>query len=156
MGLVRVPRNAWAYVMGGEVKMAQFRSRLYVEKYRVRVLIDAVAWQGLKAIGPLGRTAEQERELEALRKMLPLVAERLLGVWRDYKPRIENGGVTNAQFLPPLIREQQKLPVVVTVKEKQHDLKKEVNASSGKLGFHSSPSSTSIASDCSSRSTSSS
>ena len=28
VGLVRVPRNAWAYVMGGEVRMAQFRSRL--------------------------------------------------------------------------------------------------------------------------------
>ncbi|KAH9205157.1 hypothetical protein DL95DRAFT_397928, partial [Leptodontidium sp. 2 PMI_412] len=42
VGLVRLPRSAWTLVLGTEAKVAALRSRLYVEKYRVRVLIDAV------------------------------------------------------------------------------------------------------------------
>lgn len=159
VGLVRVPRNAWAYVMGGELRMAQFRSRLYVEKYRVRVLIDAVAWQGLRAIGPLCRTAQEERELNNLTKMLPLVAERLMGVWKDYKPRIENVGgrvETPAGNLPAPIKEDQKATVVVDVQEKKNYVQKGANKSTYKLRYHASSSTTSIASDCSSCSTSSS
>jgi hypothetical protein len=156
VGLVRVPRNAWAFVMGNEAKMGQFRSRLYVEKYRVRVLIDAVAWQGLRELGPLGRSSEQERELEMLRKMLPLVAERLMGVWKDFKPRIGNGGAAKPAHVAPRVNEQKKEPAVVAVQEERDDLKKDVKVASGKLGIHSSLSTTSIASSWSTRSTSSS
>lgn len=159
IGLVRVPRNAWAYVMGGELRMAQFRSRLYVEKYRVRVLIDAVAWQGLRAIGPLDRTAQEEGELNNLTKVLPLVAERLMGVWKDYKPRIEDGGrkiekpVRNSH-VP--VQEEQRPTMVVDIKEKKENNKRRESDATCKLGFHASSSTTSIASDCSSCSTSSS
>ena len=48
VGLVRLPQCAWNLVMGGESRAQALRSRLYVEKYRVRVLVEAVAWHGLK------------------------------------------------------------------------------------------------------------
>jgi hypothetical protein len=51
VGLVRLPRNAWVLVMRGEQKAASLRSRLYVKKYRVRVLIEAVCWVGLDRKG---------------------------------------------------------------------------------------------------------
>jgi hypothetical protein len=50
VGLVRVPRYVWLFVMGTEAKMAEPRSRLYVEKYRTRVLIKPVCWKGLREI----------------------------------------------------------------------------------------------------------
>lgn len=100
VGLVRVPKNAWIFVMGGEREMGRLRSKLYVEKYRVRVLIDAVVWLGLRNLGKERRTAEEERELEGLSAMLPLVAERMVGVWKDYRPRIE-GEELGKTDLPP-------------------------------------------------------
>jgi hypothetical protein len=48
VGLVRVPRYAWLFVMGTEAKMAGLMSRLYVEKYKTRVFIEAVCWKGLR------------------------------------------------------------------------------------------------------------
>jgi hypothetical protein len=42
VGLVRLFRAAWVLVMGTERKMKELRSRLYVEKYKVRVLINAI------------------------------------------------------------------------------------------------------------------
>jgi hypothetical protein len=86
VGLVRLPRAAWVLVMGTEAKMAALRSRLYVEKYRVRVLIEAVSWAGLESLE--SRTEKQEEELRSLQKMLPLIAERLIGVQKDYVPRL--------------------------------------------------------------------
>lgn len=86
IGLVRLPRVAWALVMGTEAKVAALRSRLYVEKYRVRVLIEAVSWAGLESLGM--RTGKQDDELKQLQKMLPLIAERLIGVQKDYVPRL--------------------------------------------------------------------
>jgi hypothetical protein len=47
-GLVRTPRFVWADVVGGTPgKAGVMRRRLCVEKYRVRVLIDAVRYKGL-------------------------------------------------------------------------------------------------------------
>ncbi|KAK0126638.1 hypothetical protein ONS95_008223 [Cadophora gregata] len=86
VGLVRLPRCAWTLVLGTEAKVAALRSRLYVEKYRVRVLIEAVAYEGLRGLE--GKSRREEDELRSLRRMLPLVAERLVGVQRDYKPRL--------------------------------------------------------------------
>lgn len=86
VGLVRLPKVAWTLVMGTEAKVAALRSRLYVEKYRVRVLIEAVSWAGLASLEP--RTERQNEELEQLQKMLPLIAERLIGVQKDYVPRL--------------------------------------------------------------------
>lgn len=86
VGLVRVPRCAWTLVLGTEAKVAALRSRLYVEKYRVRVLIEAVTWQGLRTLQT--RSARENEELRGLQKMLPLVAERLIGVQKDYRPRL--------------------------------------------------------------------
>ena len=86
VGLVRLPRCAWTLVLGTEAKVAALRSRLYVEKYRVRVLIEAVAYEGLRCLE--GKSRREEDELRSLRRMLPLVAERLVGVQRDYKPRL--------------------------------------------------------------------
>ncbi|CZR51169.1 uncharacterized protein PAC_01044 [Phialocephala subalpina] len=92
VGLVRLPRNAWILINGNEAKAASLRSRLYVEKYRVRVLIDAVNWYGLRSLDM--RNQEEEIEYQGLRNRLGLIAERLVGVWRDYSPRLkalENG-----------------------------------------------------------------
>jgi hypothetical protein len=86
VGLVRLPRAAWTLVMGTEVKVAALRSRLYVEKYRVRVLIEAVSWAGLAS--SVMRNDKQDEELRQLQKMLPLIAERLMGVQKDYVPRL--------------------------------------------------------------------
>ncbi|KAG4428718.1 hypothetical protein IFR05_015797 [Cadophora sp. M221] len=88
VGLVRLPRSAWILVLGTEAKVAALRSRLYVEKYRVRVLIEAVTWEGLRALGVGRRSKREEDELRSLRRMVPLIAERLVGVQRDYKPRL--------------------------------------------------------------------
>jgi len=86
VGLVRLPRCAWTLVLGTEAKVAALRSRLYVEKYRVRVLIEAIAYEGLR--GLRAKSRREEDELRSLRRMLPLVAERLVGVQKDYKPRL--------------------------------------------------------------------
>ncbi|KAJ5032293.1 uncharacterized protein L3040_008900 [Drepanopeziza brunnea f. sp. 'multigermtubi'] len=96
VGLVRLPRAAWEFVLGTEQKVASLRSRLFVEKYRVRVLIDAVAWEGLRCMaanwGWLGERGEDAKEcmeeLASLSRMLPLIAERSVGVHKDYKPRL--------------------------------------------------------------------
>ena len=87
VGLVRVPRNSWTFVCGGERNVMKMRSRLYVEKYRVRVLIEGICWHGLRNLEC--RSPAEEKEYEELCKLLPLVAERLMGVWRDYKPRLQ-------------------------------------------------------------------
>ncbi|XMA14283.1 hypothetical protein WAI453_007074 [Rhynchosporium graminicola] len=88
VGLVRLPRAAWVLVLGSEAKVAALRSRLFVEKYRVRVLIEAVVWEGLRQLGKEGRSRNEEDEWRSLKRMVPLVAERLVGVQRDYKPRL--------------------------------------------------------------------
>jgi len=82
VGLVRVPRYAWLFAMNTEAKMAERRSRLYVEKSRTRVLIKAVCLKELREME--GRGDEQEREYEELREMAPRVADGLVGVWRVY------------------------------------------------------------------------
>lgn len=79
-------RETWCVVCGGEDNARKLRSRFFVEKYRVRVLIDAVTWFGLRRINQ--RSVEQERELQGLEARLGVVAERLCGVWRDYVPRL--------------------------------------------------------------------
>jgi hypothetical protein len=87
VGLVRLPPDACALVMRGEQRAASLRSRLYVEKYRVRVLIEAVCWVGLN--GKRGLTEQEVMELKGLRGMLPLIFETLVGVQRDYVPRLK-------------------------------------------------------------------
>lgn len=101
VGLVRLPRCAWTLVLGTEAKVAALRSRLYVEKYRVRVLIEAVAYEGLRCLE--GKSRREEDELRSLRRMLPLVAERLVGVQRDYKPRLMrlNGEIVDETMVMP-------------------------------------------------------
>lgn len=66
--------------MRGEQKAASLRSRLYVEKYRVRVLIKAVCWVGLNGKGSAGLDEREVRELGELKGMLLLIAERLVGI----------------------------------------------------------------------------
>jgi hypothetical protein len=46
--LVRASRFAWFEIVGNEKKAVALRSSLAVEKYRVRVLIDAVNYKRLK------------------------------------------------------------------------------------------------------------
>jgi hypothetical protein len=87
VGLVRLPKNAWCLVIKGEHRAAYLRSRLYVEKYRVRVLIDAVCWVGLH--GKECLSEEEKGELKVLGDMLPLIAERWVGVLMDYVPRLK-------------------------------------------------------------------
>ncbi len=91
-GLVRLPRVAWGLVCGGREQ--ELRSRCYVEKFRVRVLIDAAVWYFGSMPGPVPAQAraseegERAREVERVRGRLGLVSERLEGVWRDYGPRV--------------------------------------------------------------------
>ncbi len=109
VGLVRLPRSAWVLVMGTEAKTTALRSRLYVEKYRVRVLIETVCYVGLK--GLIFRTTQQDDELRSLRKMLPLIAERLVGVQKDYVPRLTGRKIeaeVEAQRIEEVKTEQQK------------------------------------------------
>ena len=81
VGLVRLPRVAWVLVMGTEGKMKELRGRLYMEKYRVRALIDAVCWEALKKLKrESGLNEKQEGDLRALGRTLPLLIERLIGI----------------------------------------------------------------------------
>jgi len=129
-GLVRAPRFAWCDVCGGPREAGRLRGRLGVQKYRVRVLVDAVCWEGLRR---MERSVEEEREWGALRGMVPLLAERLVGVWKDYMPRLKGESVREKVVVV------QERPVEV-VKEKEDvterypdlDLKK-----SSKLSIHS-------------------
>lgn len=147
VGLVRTPRFAWFAICGGEREAGRLRSRLYVEKYRVRVLVDAVTWEGLKQLRqtiPLGKLPPKvESEYEVLRNMLPLLAERLVGVQKDYTPRLKG------ESAPEVVAAIQPKPVEV-VKEKKEipvepdfdlDLKK-----SSKISIHSMSSTTTFAS----------
>jgi hypothetical protein len=54
------------------------RSRLYIEKYRVRVLINTAYWVGLNRKEYLSE--EEKGELKVLKDMLLLIAERLVGI----------------------------------------------------------------------------
>lgn len=93
VGLVRNPQWAWNLVMGGESKAQALRSRLYVEKYKVRVLIEAVTWYCLKHTAHSRELSELEvEEFRALSVLLPLIAERCIGVHRDYSPRLKRHG----------------------------------------------------------------
>ncbi len=117
VGLVRLPRNAWVLVMRGEQRAASLRSRLYVEKYRVRVLIEAVCWVGLNGKG--GLSEQEVQELSVLRNMLPLIAERLVGVQKDYVPRLK--ALTGGDEKEAVVVEMQKevKPVVTVVERKE-------------------------------------
>jgi hypothetical protein len=121
VGLVRLPRNAWVLVMRGEQRAASLRSRLYVEKYRVRVLIEAVCWVGLN--GKTGLSEQEMQELTVLRNMLPLIAERLVGVQKDYVPRLR--ALTQGEEKKVLSAEvkQEVKPVVTVVEEKKEIVK---------------------------------
>lgn len=93
VGLVRLPQCAWNLVMGGESRAQALRSRLYVEKYRVRVLVEAVAWHGLKHTAHSQELKQPEvEEFRSLNVFLPLIAERCIGVHRDYSPRLKRYG----------------------------------------------------------------
>jgi len=157
VGLVRLPRAAWVLVMGTDGKMKELRSRLYVEKYRVRVLIDAVCWEALKKLKrESGLNEKQEGELRALGRMLPLIAERLVGVQKDYVPRLRA-----LQGLPAVEvekKEEKKEEVIVQEKTtepttKLGEFSKKVEKPwSRKMSIHSSSSIDSLASSCSSSS----
>ena len=76
VGLVRLPQCAWNLVMGGESRAQALRSRLYVEKYRVRVLVEAVAWHGLKHTAHSQELKQPEvEEFRSLNVFLPLIAD---------------------------------------------------------------------------------
>jgi hypothetical protein len=77
-GLVRAPRFAWYAVCGCPQEAGRLRGRLGVEKYRVRVLVDAVTWEGLRRMEGLDEGGR--KELEGLREMVPLLVERLRGM----------------------------------------------------------------------------
>jgi hypothetical protein len=158
VGLVRLPRNAWVLVMRGEQRAASLRSRLYVEKYRVRVLIEAVSWVGLNGKSELNEV--EVRELKGLRDVLPLIAERLVGVQKDYVPRLKalTGGEEKEVVSVQLTKVER--PVVTVVEEKKEVVKafKTPEPSllkipmSGKLSLRSSTSTDSLASTSSSSS----
>ncbi|KAE9381314.1 hypothetical protein N431DRAFT_392368 [Stipitochalara longipes BDJ] len=159
VGLVRLPRNAWVLVMRGEHRAASLRSKLYVEKYRVRVLIEAVCWVGLNGKGPL--TEQEMMELKGLRGMLPLIAERLVGVQKDYVPRLKTlMGADEKQVVSVELKEERPAVPVAVVEEKKEMVKafKTPEPSlfkmpmSGKLSIHSSASTDSLASTSSSSS----
>ena len=89
VGLVRLLRVAWVLIIGTEGKIKELRSRLYMEKYRVRALIDAVYWKALKKLKrESGLNEKQEGDLRALGRTLPLLVERLVGIQKDYVPRL--------------------------------------------------------------------
>lgn len=162
VGLVRVPRNAWGLVCGGEAQAGMLRSRLYVEKYRVRVLIDAVCWVGLNRMVTEERSASEEQELKELRMMLPLVAERLVGVQRDYVPRLTGKPIVEEEKIIEIkpeekkevakVEEKQVLPPPVTQPSLKAQLQEwsEKPKLGGKKSFHSSSSTDSWTSSCSS------
>lgn len=113
VGLVRLPKSAWVLVVGSEPKVAALRSRLYIEKYRVRVLIETVCFVGLKKLS--FRRQKEEEELRALKAMMPLIAERLVGVQTDYVPRL-----TGRKALPePAVQVQATIPVPVVEKKSE-------------------------------------
>jgi hypothetical protein len=162
VGLVRLPRNAWVLVMRGEQRAASLRSRLYVEKYRVRVLIEAVCWVGLNRKAGLSEVEVQE--LNVLKNMLPLVAERLVGLQKDYVPRLKAPmGGEEKEAVSVEVRKEEK-PVVAAVEQKKEVVKafKTPEPSllkmplSGKLSIRSSASTDSLASTSSSSSRSAS
>ena len=79
IGLVRLLKNAWYLITKGEYKAASLRSRLYIKKYRVRILINTVYWVSLNRKEYLSK--EENRELKVLGDMLPLIIERLVSRW---------------------------------------------------------------------------
>ena len=157
VGLVRLPRNAWVLVMRGEQRAASLRSRLYVEKYRVRVLIEAVCWVGLN--GKAGLSEQEMMELRGLKNMLPLIAERLVGVQKDYVPRLKaiTSGEEKEVVGIDVKREEKPTAPLVSVEEKREPVMafKTPEPSLLKMPLHSkltSPSTSSLASTSSSSS----
>lgn len=143
VGLVRTPRFAWFAICGGEREAGRLRSRLYVEKYRVRVLVDAVTWEGFRQLRQVAALPpKMESEYEVLRNMLPLLAERLVGVQKDYTPRLkgETAPEVVAAILPKPV-EVLKQNKVAMEPDFDQDLKK-----SSKISIHSMSSTTTFAS----------
>lgn len=137
VGLVRAPRFAWCAVCGGEREAARLRSRLYVEKYRVRVLLDAVCWEGLRK--KEGRSVEEEKEFEGLRNMLPLLTERLVNVQNDYNLKLKDKTAPETVAVVPF------KPVEVVKEKVEQDVDRDLKKSS-KISIHSLSSSTTVAS----------
>jgi len=158
VGLVRLPKNAWVLVMRGEQRAASLRSRLYVEKYRVRVLIEAVCWVGLN--GKAGWSELEVQELNVLRGMLPLIAERLVGLQKDYVPRLKLLTGDDEKEVVSIEAVRDERPAVTVVEGKRGVVKAFKTAEpsllkmplSGKLSIRSSASSDSLASTSSSAS----
>lgn len=65
---------------------------------------------------------EEKGELKALRDMLPLIVERLVGVQVDYVPRLKalTGGEEN-EFVS--VKEKREKPIMTLVEEKIEDVK---------------------------------
>jgi hypothetical protein len=78
MGLVWLLENTWYLIIKSEHTAASIRSRLYIKKYRVRVLIYMVYWVSLNRKEYLRE--EEKGELKGLRDMSLLITERLVGV----------------------------------------------------------------------------
>jgi hypothetical protein len=113
-------------------------------------------------LGGVGGLSEGEvRELKGLRGMLPLIAERLVGVQKDYVPRLKalTGEEVKAVVSEVKVAEKPTVPLIPVVEEKtemvkafktpEPSLKKPMN---GKLGMHSCESTDSLASASSSSS----
>ncbi|KUJ14138.1 uncharacterized protein LY89DRAFT_130376 [Mollisia scopiformis] len=80
------PYESWFSCNGSEVAADRLWRHMCVEKSRVRVLIDAVTWVGLRSSE---RNEEEEVEYQDIRKRLGVVAPRLVGIWRDYVARLK-------------------------------------------------------------------
>lgn len=107
-GLVRTARFAWFEVVGGGRKAVALRSRLCVEKYRVRVLIDTARFKGLSILKERDALQPDEMEqLEEIRKLLPIIVERLAGVHSDYLPRIQKTSTEDGHAAMPVMEGKQ-------------------------------------------------